>query len=69
MTKYFMSRGISDPSTAHGQAIVALGQTIRRQALIMGYSDAFALLGTMLILAACIIMFTRGGQASGAGAH
>jgi DHA2 family multidrug resistance protein len=55
--------------TAHGQAIVALGQTVRRQALIMGYSDAFALLGIMLILAACIIMLTRGGQASGASAH
>lgn len=69
MTRYFMSRGISDPSTAHGQAIVALGQTVRRQALIMGYSDAFALLGTTLILAACIILFTRGGQTSGAGVH
>ena len=54
-----MSRGISDPAAAHGQAIIALGQTIRRQALIMGYSDAFAVLGGMLILAACFIMFTR----------
>jgi DHA2 family multidrug resistance protein len=69
MTKYFMSRGISDPAAAHGQAVIALGQTIRRQALIMGFSDAFALLGVMLIIAACVIMFTRGGQASGAGAH
>jgi MFS transporter, DHA2 family, multidrug resistance protein len=69
MTKYFMSRGISDPGAAHGQAVVALGQTVRRQALIMGYSDAFGLLGGMLILAACLILFTRKGQASGAGAH
>ena len=69
MTKYFMSRGISDPVAAHGQAVVALGQAIRRQALIMGYSDAFALLGAMLILAACCILFTRRGQVSAAGAH
>jgi DHA2 family multidrug resistance protein len=69
MTKYFMSRGISDPEAAHGQAVVALGQTIRRQALIMGYSDAFAVLGVMLIIAAGFISFTRKGQASGAGAH
>lgn len=69
MTNYFMSRGISDPSAAHGQAIIALGQTVRRQALIMGYSDAFAVLGGMLMLAACFILFTRKGQASGAGAH
>jgi DHA2 family multidrug resistance protein len=69
MTRYFESRGISDPSAAHGQAIIALGQAIRRQALIMGYSDAFAVLGGMLVLAACFILFTRKGQASGAGAH
>ncbi len=69
MTRYFEARGIADPATAHGQAIVALGQTIRRQALIMGYSDAFAVLGFMLMLAACFILFTRKGQASGAGAH
>ena len=36
LTNYFKSRGLSDPAAAHGQAIVALGQTIRRQALIMG---------------------------------
>ena len=69
MTRYFEARGISDPAAAHGQAIIALGQTIRRQALIMGYSDAFAVLGFMLMLAACFILFTRKGQASGAGAH
>ena len=69
MTRYFEAHGIADPSAAHGRAIIALGQTIRRQALIMGYSDAFAVLGFMLILAACFILFTRKGRASGAGAH
>ena len=63
MTKYFTSRGISDPAAAHGQAVIALGQTIKRQALIMGYSDAFALLGAMLIIAAGVILLTRRGQA------
>ncbi len=69
VTNYFMSRGISDPASAHSQAIIALGQTIRRQALIMGYSDAFAVLGLMLMIAAGFILFTQKGQASGAGAH
>ena len=69
MTNYFRSRGLADPAAAEGQAIAALGQTIRRQALIMGYSDAFAVLGSMLILAAFVILFTRKGQASGVGAH
>jgi DHA2 family multidrug resistance protein len=69
LTNYFKARGVTDTAAAQGQAIVALGQTIRRQALMMGYSDAFAVLGGMLLLAACFIMFTRKGQASGAGAH
>jgi DHA2 family multidrug resistance protein len=69
MTQYFIGRGISDPAAAHQQAIIALGQTVRRQALIMGYSDAFAVLGGMLILAAAFIVFTRKGQLSGVAAH
>jgi DHA2 family multidrug resistance protein len=69
MTQYFQSRGVSDPAAAYHQAVIALGNTVRRQALIMGYSDAFALLGIMLALAATLILFTRKGQASGAPAH
>jgi MFS transporter, DHA2 family, multidrug resistance protein len=69
MTSYFESRGVSDVAAAHEQAVIALGNAIRRQALIMGFSDAFAVLGAMLMLAALIIMFTRKGEASGAGAH
>jgi DHA2 family multidrug resistance protein len=69
MTGYFQSRGVSDVAAAHNQAVIALGHAVRRQALIMGFSDAFAVLGVMLILAAGFIMLTRKGQASGAGAH
>jgi DHA2 family multidrug resistance protein len=69
MTSYFESRGISDVAAAHEQAVIALGNAVRRQALIMSFSDAFAVLGVMLILAACFIMLTRKGQASAAGAH
>jgi DHA2 family multidrug resistance protein len=69
MTGYFKARGITDTAAAHEQAIISLGQAVRRQALIMGYSDAFAVLGFMLILAACFIVFTHKGQASGAPAH
>jgi len=69
MTNYFEAHGMTDPSAARGQAIVALGNAVKRQALIMGYSDAFAVLGAMLMLAALVILFTRKGQASGAGAH
>jgi DHA2 family multidrug resistance protein len=48
---------------------VALGDFIRKQAMIMGYSDTFAVLGGLLLLAAALILFTRKGQASGAGGH
>jgi DHA2 family multidrug resistance protein len=69
MTGYFQSRGMSDAAAAHEQAVIALGNAVRRQALIMGFSDAFAVLGVMLILAAGFILFTRKGQPNGAGAH
>src|ERR1700761_8845226 len=40
MTDYFMAHGVADPATARQQAIVALGKTVKRQALVMGYGDA-----------------------------
>jgi LPXTG-motif cell wall-anchored protein len=36
---------------------------------IMGYSDTFAVLGGLLLLAAALILFTRKAQASGPGGH
>jgi MFS transporter, DHA2 family, multidrug resistance protein len=70
MTDYFMSHGVPDPAAAHGQAIVALGNTVRHQALVMGFSDTFVVLGTVLVLAAFVVLLTRKVKgASGAGAH
>jgi MFS transporter, DHA2 family, multidrug resistance protein len=69
LTAYFMSHGVSDPATAQQKALVALGDTIRKQAMIMGYGDTFAELGGLLLLAAALILVTRKGQVSGAGGH
>nr|WP_244642938.1 DHA2 family efflux MFS transporter permease subunit [Phyllobacterium sp. 628] len=69
MTGYFMAHGVSDPNAAREQAIIALGKMVKRQSLIMGYSDTFVVLGTMLIIAAFFVMLTKKGQASGAPAH
>jgi MFS transporter, DHA2 family, multidrug resistance protein len=69
LTAYFMSHGVSDAATAQRKAIVALGDIVRRQATIMAYADAFAVLGVLLLLAAGLLLFTRRGQAGGAGAH
>ena len=70
MTNYFMAHGVSDVATARHQAIVALGNVVKRQALIMGFSDTFAVIGVMLAIAAVALLFARkakpGAVASGA---
>jgi DHA2 family multidrug resistance protein len=70
MTDYFMARGISDPAEAHQQAVIALGNAVKHQALVMGFSDTFAVLGVVLVLAALAVALTRRVKgAGGAGAH
>jgi MFS transporter, DHA2 family, multidrug resistance protein len=69
MTGYFMAHGVPDPAAAHQQAIIALGNAVRRQALVMGFGDTFAVIGAVLVLAAVAVAFTRKVKGSGAGAH
>lgn len=71
MTNYFMSHGISDIATAQHKAIVALGNIVKRQALVMAFSDTFAVIGVMLAIAAVALIFARKGRpgAGAAGAH
>lgn len=71
VTNYFLSHGISDPATAHSQAIVAIGNIVKRQALVLGFSDAFAVIGVVLALAAIAIVLTGKPKsaAGGAGGH
>ncbi len=60
-----------DPATAQHQAIVALGNTIKRQALVQGYSDTFMVLGVVLLLSVAAILLTKKSKAgaSSGGAH
>jgi MFS transporter, DHA2 family, multidrug resistance protein len=69
LQQYFMSHGFPDPASAMHRAIVAVGDTIRAQATIMGYADCFALLGVVLLVAAVLVALLKKGAASGAGAH
>jgi MFS transporter, DHA2 family, multidrug resistance protein len=70
MTDYFMAHGMPDPASAHQQAIVALGNAVKRQALVMGFSDTFAVISAVLVLAALAVALTRKvGGAGAAGAH
>jgi DHA2 family multidrug resistance protein len=69
MTDFFISHGVPDPAAARQQAIIALGKAVKRQALVMGFSDTFALIGVVLVLAAIAVAFTRKVKGSAAGAH
>ncbi|MBN8909528.1 MAG: MFS transporter, partial [Rhodospirillales bacterium] len=69
MTSYFMAHGISDAAAARHQAIIALGKTVKRQALVMGFSDTFAVIAVMLAIAAVALLFAqKAPRSSGASA-
>ncbi|WP_422279040.1 DHA2 family efflux MFS transporter permease subunit [Bradyrhizobium sp.] len=70
MTDYFLAHGVSDPAAAHQQAIIALGNAVKRQALVLGFSDTFAVIGVVLVLAAiAIISLKKATGAAAGGAH
>jgi MFS transporter, DHA2 family, multidrug resistance protein len=71
MTHYFLSHGVADPAAAHQQAIIALGKVVKRQALVLGFSDTFMVLGVVLLLSAAAILLTGKvkAAAAGGGAH
>ena len=62
MTGYFLSHGISDRAFAHHEALVQIGQLVKREALVMGFSDTFAVIGIMLAIAAVSLLFARKGR-------
>jgi MFS transporter, DHA2 family, multidrug resistance protein len=69
MTEFFMAHGVPDPAAARQQAIIALGNAVKHQALVMGFSDTFAVIGVMLVVAAAAVALTRKVKGTGAGAH
>jgi DHA2 family multidrug resistance protein len=46
--------------------VIALGNSVRQQALVMGFSDTFAVIGVVLGLAAVAILLTRKSRPGGA---
>jgi MFS transporter, DHA2 family, multidrug resistance protein len=69
MTDFFMSHGVTDPAAAHQQAIIALGNAVKRQALVMGFSDTFAVIGVVLVLAALAVTLTHKAKGTSSAAH
>ncbi|WP_423887338.1 DHA2 family efflux MFS transporter permease subunit [Bradyrhizobium sp.] len=70
MTNFFLAHGVPDPATAHRQAIISLGSAVKQQALVMGFSDTFAVVGIVLVIAGIAILLTgkpKGGAAAGGG--
>ena len=68
LTDFFIAHGVPDPAAAHQQAIIALGNTVKRQALVMGFSDTFAVIAAVLVFAAIAVAFTRKVKTAGGGA-
>jgi DHA2 family multidrug resistance protein len=69
LTGYFLSHGVADPAAAQHQAIVAIGQIVRRQALVMGFADTFAVVGVMLAIAAVCVLLARKAKPGAAAAN
>ena len=54
---------------AQHKAIIALGNVVRRQALFVGFSDTFAVIGVVLAIAAVGLLFATQGDRDGRGRH
>jgi MFS transporter, DHA2 family, multidrug resistance protein len=65
-TDFFLAHGVPDPAAARHQAIVALGNAVKHQALVMGFSDTFAVIAAVLVFAAIAVAFTRRVRGGGA---
>jgi MFS transporter, DHA2 family, multidrug resistance protein len=67
---YFLGHGTADPALAWHDSIVAVGRGIRAQAFLLGYSDAFFLLGLALVLGVAATLFLKKSNSlSSGGAH
>jgi DHA2 family multidrug resistance protein len=60
---------VPDPAAARQQAIIALGKAVKHQALVMGFSDTFAVIGAVLVFAAIAVTLTRKAKGTGSAAH
>ncbi len=69
MTDFFLAHGVPDPAAARQQAIIALGKAVKHQALVMGFSDTFAVIGAVLVFAAIAVTLARKAKGTGSAAH
>jgi DHA2 family multidrug resistance protein len=62
MAGYFAAHGVTDQATATHKAVVQIGQLVRRQSLILGFGDAFAVVGALLVVAAIAVLLAKGAR-------
>ena len=46
-----------------------LGKLVKRESFVMAFSDTFAVIGAVLVIAAIILLLARRGNAAAAAAH
>jgi DHA2 family multidrug resistance protein len=69
LQQHFMKHEVADPNSAMHQAVVAVGKIIRSQATLMGYADAFGLVGVVLVVAVMSVALLKKGMVEVEAAH
>jgi len=67
LAHYFLAHGAGNLAAAQREAIVAIARTVKREALIFAFSDAFAVLGIVLAIATVVVLLARKAPAGAAG--
>jgi DHA2 family multidrug resistance protein len=67
LAEVFMTRVTTDPSVAHHDAAIVIGRILRREALILGFSDTIIFQSVLLGLALITIFFLKRSRPGAAG--
>ncbi|WP_342238706.1 DHA2 family efflux MFS transporter permease subunit [Inquilinus sp. OTU3971] len=59
MQHYFQAHGVPDAARSYHQGEILLGKLVAQQSLILAFSDAFYVMGVVLVSAAVAIVLTR----------
>jgi DHA2 family multidrug resistance protein len=70
LARYFAEHGVVDRAAAWHRAVVAIGRTVREQAYVMAFGDAFFLLGAGLVVAlVATLLLKKEAHLEAGGAH
>jgi len=69
MQHYFQTHGVPDEIRSYHQSEILLGKLVAQQSLILAFSDAFYVMGLVLVSAAVAIVLTRSASKGMAPAH